>query len=162
MIFLLYACKDSKTDPNLGRRIELNDDIKEIMANYIKYEPCQNCVYEMYLDKIDPHYAQIFLYKGVNSLTFEEYVKNEKQPSFYTEVGGKKISIYTGAENYIRKEKDSSLPARTMKQMEKSYNIWVIIDSMNVRRIDTLGYAYPFLPLPAKVDFDSPYKSKTD
>lgn len=54
-----------------------------------------------------------------------------------------------GGEGYFKAPKNQLGDVKG-KESNKSFNVWVISDSLNVRKIDTLDYAYPFLPLPVK------------
>lgn len=149
LVFFLYSCKNPKNEIASGNYVELNDDLKGIVTRYINYQPCSDCVYEIYFNKIDPHYSQVILYKGNKSLTIDEYEKNGRFPVIYTDILNKKICVYTGGEGYFKAPK-SQLGDVKGKESNKSFNVWVISDSLNVRKIDTLDYAYPFLPLPVK------------
>lgn len=152
LLFFLYSCKNPKNEIASGNYVELNDDLKEIVTRYINYQPCSDCVYEIYFNKIDPHYSQVVLYKGNKSLTIDEYEKNGRFPVIYTDILDKKICVYTGGEGYFKAAKNQRGDVKG-KENNKSFNVWVISDSLNVRKIDTLHYANPFLPLPVKRDF---------
>ena len=149
---VFYSCKHPKTESASGNYVELNDDLKEIIARYINDQPCSDCVYEIYFNKIDPHYSQVMLYKGNKSLTIDEYEKNKRFPVIYTDVLDKKIGVYTGGESYFKAPKNQP-GALKGKESNKSFKVWLISDSLNVRKIDTLDNAYPFLPLPVKQAF---------
>jgi len=152
LLFFLYSCKNPKNEISSENYVELNDDLKGIVARYINYQPCSDCAYEIYFNKIDPHYSQVILYKGNKSLTINEYEKNGRFPVIYTDILDKKIHVYTGGESYFKAPKNQ-LRDVNGKESNKSFNVWVISDSLNVRKIDTLDYAYPFLPLPVKREF---------
>lgn len=155
-MFFLYSCKNHKNEIVSESYVKLNDDLKEVVVRYIKYQPCSNCVFEIYFNKIAPDYTQIMLYKGNNSLTFNEYEKKGKFPVLYTEILEKKIYIYTGGEGYFKAPKNRIAYVNEKKYI-KSFNLWVVSDSLNVRKIDTLDFAYPFFSLPVKVKFPSPF-----
>ncbi|NQX38118.1 hypothetical protein HQN84_04630 [Pedobacter steynii] len=98
--------KHPKNEIPSGNYVELNDDLKGIVARYIKYQSCSDCLYELYFNKIDPHYSQVILYKGNKSLTVDEYEKNGRFPVIYTKVSDKKIGVYTGSEGYFKAPKN--------------------------------------------------------
>lgn len=155
LVFFLYSCKEQKNEITSAIFLELNDDLKEIVSKYINYQPCSDCIYEIYFDKVDPHYSNIILYKGIKSLTTDEYERNEKFPVMYTKILDKKIFMFSGSERYFRAPKKNPEISKG-KEGNKPFNMWVISDSVNLYRVDTLEYAYPFLPLPVKRAF-SPF-----
>lgn len=157
LVFFLYSCKNPKDEIASGNYVELNDDLQRIVSRYIDYQPCNDCMYEIYFDKIEPHYYQVILYKGNNSLTVDEYQKNGKFPIVYTMIAGKKIYLFTGGEHYFKSSKKTIKTKKMMGSMSKSFNVWILSDSLNKRRIDTFEHVYPFLPLPAKREFPSPF-----
>lgn len=154
IVCFLYSCKSPKTETTYGNYVELNDDLKGVVTRYINYQPCSDCVYEIYLNKIDPHYSEVILYKGSKSLTVDEYEKNGRFPVLYTDILDKKICIYTGAEGYFKTQKRQLGDVRGKEnKSNKAFDVWVISDSLNVRKIDTFRQVYPFLPLPVKLEF---------
>ena len=70
----------------------------------------------------------------------------------YTEILDRKIFIYSRGERYFKTPKKRRKIFKG-KEIHKFFNVWVITDSLNFRKIDTLEYAYPFLPLPIKRAF---------
>jgi len=157
LTLFIYSCKSPRNDIAYENYVILNDDLEEIVAKYIYYQPCVDCIYEIYFNKIDPHHNEIVLYKGNSSLTFNEYEKNGRYPVLFTKVQHKKIHVYTGGEGYIKAPKKGQTEINVKKGSNKSFNVWVISDSLNTRKIDTLDNAYPFLPMPIKRKFPPPY-----
>ncbi len=157
LVFFLCSCKNSRNEIVSENYVELSDDLKTVVSRYIEYQPCSDCIYEVYFDKIEPHYYQVILYKGDNSLTVDEHQRNGKFPMLYTTITGKKIYLFTGAERYFSPPKKAMKAKKIINTASKSFNVWVLSDSLNKRRIDTFEHVYPFLPLPAKAEFPSPF-----
>lgn len=157
LVFFLCSCKNSKNEITSENYVELSDDLQRVVNRYIDYQPCSDCVYEIYLDKIEPHYYQIILYKGDSSLTVDEHQRDGKFPVLFTTITGKKIYLFTGGERYFKSSKKAVKAKKIMGNMSKSFDVWVLSDSLNKRRIDTFEHVYPFLPLPAKREFPSPF-----
>ena len=157
LVFVLCSCKNSKNEIASENYIELTDDLTEVVIRYINYRPCTDCMYEIYFDKIDPHYFQVILYKGNNSLTGEEHQKSGRFSMLYTTIIGKKIYLYQGGERYFKSSKKATKFKKIIGSASKSFDVWVLSDSLNKRRIDTFEHVYPFLPLPAKREYFSPF-----
>jgi hypothetical protein len=153
----IFSCKSSKKDSAFENYVILNDDLEEIVVKYVNYQPCVDCIYEVYFNKIDPHRNEIVLYKGNSSLTFKEYEKNGRYPVLFTRVQHKKIYVYTGSEGYIKAPRLGQTELNVKKSRNDSFSVWVISDSLNTRKIDTLDNAYPFLPMPIRRKSPPPY-----
>ena len=149
-LLLFLACKhDDRSKAVRGDNIELDISLKQLMIKYINYEPCEDCIYEVYIDKKSPDNYQVILYKGSNSLTFEEYIKKKKYPLFYTYVSNKKVYVYSGAENYFS-VKDPLILQGGKNKTDKTFKVWVLSDSLGVKKLDTFNQVYPFFQLPEK------------
>ena len=157
LVFFLCSCENLKNDVASENYVELSDDLKEVVSRYIDYQPCTDCMYEIYFDKVDPHYFQVILYKGDNSLTVDEHQKSGRFPMLYTTIIGKKIYLFQGGERYFKSSKKATTVKKIIGSASKSFDVWVLSDSFNKRRIDTFEHVYPFLPLPAKREFFSPF-----
>lgn len=157
LVFFLCSCENSKNEITSENYVELSDDLQKVVSRYINYQSCSNCVHEIYFDKIKPHYYQIILYKGDNSLTVDEHQRNEKFPVLYTTITGRRIYLFVGAERYFKSSKKAMKAKKITDNASKSFNVWVLSDSLNKRRIDTIEHVYPYLPLPAKREFPFPF-----
>ncbi|MEJ5962994.1 hypothetical protein [Pedobacter immunditicola] len=157
LVFFLCSCKNPGNEIASENYIELSDDLKRVVSRYIDYQPCNDCMYEIYFDKIEPHYHQVILYKGDNSLTVDEHQRSGRSPILYTTIIGKKIYLFTGGERYFRSSKKVMKTKKILGSASKSFDVWVLSDSLNERRIDTFEHVYPFLPLPAKREFPTPF-----
>lgn len=157
LVFFLCSCKNPRDEISSENYVELSDDLQSVVRKYIDYQSCSNCIYEIYFDKMDPHYYRVIFYKGDNSLTVEEHERSGKFPILYTSIVGKKIYLFTGGERYFKSSKKAIKAKIQKNSVSRSFHIWVLSDSLNKRWIDTLEHKYPFLPSPVKREFPSPF-----
>lgn len=149
-LLLFFACRhDYKSVAYKGYDIELESGLKRLMSEYINYEPCEDCVFEIYINKKSPDNYRIIFYKGSNSLTYEEYIKKKKYPLFYTYILNKKVYVYSGAENYFS-VKNPLIVQEGKNKTDKTFKVWVLSDSVGVKKLDTFNQVYPFFQLPEK------------
>ncbi len=146
-ILIVLACRYDREGTTGG--VELESNLKKLMEAYIAQEPCEDCIYEIYIDKKAPDSYQVILYKGSNSLTFEEYAKEKKYPLFYTYVRDKKVYVYSGAENYFS-VKEPSIVQEEKNKNNKIFKVWVLSDSLGIKKVDVFYQVYPFFQLPEK------------
>lgn len=146
-IIFIYSCNKRNDTTDSGKQMEMNKNIEPIVADFIKQDFCKECLYEMYIDKQSPYQYEVILYKGYRSLTFEENNKNKQTPLFYTEILNKRIDVFSGVEYFFKQKKQRSILYKK-NNTYKEYNLWIITDSLGLKKIDTVPYAYPYLPKP--------------
>lgn len=140
---LLFSCnKESK------KLILNNKELSNILESFTKENKCKKCIYEIYIDKVDPHNYTIILYSGKSSLTSQENKDNNQKivNSMFTS-SGVEFFIYSGIEHYFSNE---------LSQNEQNYNpniykgdekIWVIKDNFGKLTVTKRQFVYPFMPL---------------
>jgi len=159
--FLLFtSCKKSK-----NQNIEIIPKVKilKILNDFVKDNECDKCIYEIYIDKINPYHYELIIYKGQQSLTLEENNKNEQIPIPIVKLkSGVEFDVYSGIEHYFTIN-DSSNSFKKLKiksinnlnsKKEVENKMWIVKDSMNVITILKNDKVYPFLPPPrGKITF---------
>lgn len=155
LIFSLFSCKEN-LDKN---ELIANPNIVQTLDSFVKYGSCDDCIYELYIDKKAPQLCELILYKGKYSL-MERTGNNTVLPVTYFKTSrGIRVEVYSGSEDYFRKSnatksnhimKDDSVIENT-----DNYKIWVVQDSAGVFTTREVRFAYPFMPLPkANVSFE--------
>lgn len=159
--FLLFtSCKKSKNQ-NIG--IIPKVKILKILNDFVKENECDKCIYEIYIDKINPYQYELIIYKGQHSLTLEENNKNEQNPITIVKLkSGVEFDVYSGIEHYFTiSDSSSSFKKLKMKSInnlnskkEVENKMWIVKDSMNLITILKNNEVYPFLPPPSgKITF---------
>jgi hypothetical protein len=117
---LLFGCKQTSDKIDivndstfLPKEIKLNDDICNFISDFIRNRNNANCIYELYIDKKTPDEYFITMFNVPNDST---YFLNHF-PINYTIVAGYRIFVYSGIEDFIKK--DGYVPAFKI-QHEKS------------------------------------------
>ena len=84
--------------------VEFNNKIDSIIRLMIANYHCDNCTYELFIDKKDP-----FEYKlTIRSIESADNFFRKNHPVNYTFIDKNLILIYSGIEDFINKEKYSS------------------------------------------------------
>lgn len=152
MCFLFYlfgGCNKTKDIAENNEQIDIDKDIEPIVVDFIKKDFCKECLYEMYIDKKNPHLYEIMLYKGHKSLTFEENSTNKQAPLFYAKILDKRIDIYSGVEHFFKRRKQQDFVDKKTN-LFKDFDLWIITDSLGYKKVEITSFAYPFLPKPSK------------
>jgi len=146
IILILYSCnKETKGDMSL----KPNNEMLKIMDSFVAENYCEDCIYELYIDKIDPNIYTTILYTGKQSLTNEENFNNQQEAvNIAKTTNGKIFKIYTGIEYYFRK-KSNNLKIEKNDEYDSTKNaILIVKDSFGKLTTIKQTYAYPFMPLP--------------
>lgn len=154
-ILLLYSCSNNQVETKINadsiyNETQLKPTFKSFLPNqkidslimaFIEETPCDSCIHEMYIDKINPVKTIITLRARVYSL---EYLQ-EKKPLFTVKYDNLLFYLYSGMEDVLIG--DQQLMNYAGKEKEGvTYNDWdIIIDSGNykVKKVDV---GIPFFP----------------
>lgn len=121
------------------------ENLKNFIDSFAKIYRCHDCVYEIYIDKTNPHDVNILITRAKHSLTEDENIFQNQQPLVTTYSQGIRFNIYSGIERYFSQTETTDL----MKEKGVIYDderiIWRIIDSMGVLNVRKIDLAYPFL-----------------
>lgn len=156
-IYIIFICLctlsscSHKWNVNCQNTLIPKENIKVFLDSFVKENKHVNYIYELYIDKIDPHNYSLLLYAGEESLTKKEN-KDYNQSSVASVVSlGVKINIYSGIEHYFE---DSSKQNSFSNQNEHGENsvLWAIKDSFGILSCHKLEEGYPFIPLPKKIE----------
>jgi hypothetical protein len=162
-VLIFISCKEENNQDESVLIPKKN--ISNILNNFVAEDKCNECIYELYIDKKNPHYYELILYKGKKSLTSEENNYNEQIPISIVKLkSGIKFNIYSGIEHYFIKSDNVKLLKNERTKIIDSlnpkndieYKVWVVKDSMDVLTTTKRDAAYPFIPLPkGKIYFDA-------
>lgn len=146
-IFILITIFCTQCNTSTQRFI-LKNDISSIVDSFTMEFPDYK-IYELYINKLDPHNGILVLFAGEESLTAEENMYQNQESLIQIKSNNRIVDIYTGLERYIdsNKRKDSSLrESEINKSLNNQY--WIIKDSLNTLTvIKDYGGVYPFMPL---------------
>lgn len=154
-VILFMGC--GKKSNSLNNLIISHKKIKPILASFVRENKCDNCIYEVYVDKQDPHIYKLLLYKGIESLTKVENEYNNQTPIGSINVLNSEFDVYSGAEHYFTTSEKTILKKNNSNiKLKKDYKLWVVKDSFNIISVEKRDYAYPYMTLPkdVKVRFD--------
>ncbi|HEX8575906.1 MAG TPA: hypothetical protein VF677_06390 [Flavobacterium sp.] len=142
----LISCTDKKDDLSL----KPNATMLKILDDFVRENACEGCIYELYINKEDPHNYVTLLYAGKQSLTREENFNNQQEALFTVKTSnGTVFNIYTGAEYYFKKASSKQNKILDTIQYDNTKNaILVVKDSFGKLTINKRTFAYPFMPLP--------------
>jgi len=147
LVVVLFSCNKQKAEPV---SLKPNNAMLKIMDDFIKENACEGCIYELYIDKVEPHTYTSILYAGKQSLTAEENFNNQQIAINTTKTtNGTVFKIYTGIEYYFTK--GSNIPGKVLKikQYDDTKNaILIVKDSFGKLTTTKQSFAYPFMPLP--------------
>ncbi len=156
-LFLFSCNKESK------ELVLSNNELSKILESFAKEMKCKDCIYEMYIDKTDPHNYTIMLYSGKSSLVSEENEDNKQVAvnSMLTSSGVEFI-IYTGIEHYFSYESSKKSKDNNKEIYKGDNKIWVIKDSFGKLTVTKRQFVYPFMPLPIYPDskIEDKFKNK--
>lgn len=146
-IILLISCNKQNID---DVSIKPNVEMLKIMDDFVKDNECSDCVFELYIDKVDPHNYTTILYSGKQSLVGEENFDNQQQAiNIAKTTNGTEFKIYSGIEYYFRKGLNKENIILKIKQYDNSKNsILIVKDSFGKLTTIKQSYAYPFMSLP--------------
>lgn len=117
LLVLLTSCAFSGSK-NLGRNqestisttgnVNFNPTVDSLLHLFVQKANCQDCYYEMYIDKRDINETLICLRaslkypKGINDSKelLKDYLKKRK-PALYTKIDNVMVFVYTGIEDLI-------------------------------------------------------------
>jgi len=149
IILIGSACGHRTSYP---QQILLKNNIMEVIDSLVnKYDDYP--LYELYIDKIDPHNVIMIMYAGYKSLTEEENNDYNQKPLFYTITSNnKRVIIFSGIERYILSNNNYQYSKPNNSNDNFGSISWTIRDSMGIFTIDSIYGVYPFFPLPLKFD----------
>jgi hypothetical protein len=134
----------------------LKEPIAAIVDSFTVLYPNEN-IYELYINKIDPHHAILILYAGKKSITENENTYNDQKSLIHIISNDRTINVYSGIERYIEEDSKQKITPFDLGEAGIPRGIyWVIMDDfckLTIKK-DYDG-VYPFmpLPLPSTVEF---------
>lgn len=150
IIFLFVQCSNNKGkyDNQISTEFEFSDsNVQTIVDSFIMKYPNEK-LYELYIDKLDPHYAVLTIYSGNSSAVGNENYNKNQLPGIAINRKGTLVHIYSGMERYIKttQEQNDSLFFEKLPGMQDG-NYWIVTDSFGIYKIRE-ERIYPFMPLP--------------
>jgi hypothetical protein len=155
LFVLLFVSCNSKTENSLID-FKPNKPMEKLLKFFVAKNPCNDCLYEVYIDKYLPDIYHITLYRGKISLTQKENEYNNQSALGRVIVNNKEFHVFSGAEHYLNNSKTSVIVSSQEKidSLSKNINytdvkIWIAVDSAGIVKIKEYNrIAYPFVPLP--------------
>jgi len=161
---ILYSCDNQqKIKQEEGEILIPKENIQILLDSFITENRNKCVLYELYIDKLDPHNYNLILYaakdSSLGSLTKLENKDYNQTSLSYAIVSGVRINIYSGIEHYF--ECSNNKPVANFDSTKVNHYedmvIWVVKDSFGILEVNKEMYgAYPFIGLPLK--FNLPCK----
>lgn len=141
-LILVVACKPSPRQQDI---IELKESLSVIVDSFTRNNPDKK-VYELYIDKTDPHNGVLTLYAGNCPLIESENLYYNQKSNTYTLSNDKKVNVYSGLERYIKNSKLEESSVEHQNCLDKVF--WVVRDSFSVFKVyENYESVYPFMPI---------------
>lgn len=150
LMFFLGGCSTSNI--NKDHLITLKEPLKSIVDSFALEYPNRG-VYEIYINKIEPHYCEIIVYAGKESLTKQENKDYDQHPLSCTQAANyQSFFVYTGSERYFESKIDPFISENNSTKI-LSNAFWAIKDSIgDIRVIKEYDAIYPFIKFPYLLD----------
>ena len=133
----------------------LKEPIANIVDSFVISYPNED-IYELYINKIDPHHAILILYAGKKSVTENENAYNSQKSLIHVISNGTIINVYSGIERYVEENNKQKITPFDLGEAGTPSGIyWVILDDFGevITKKDYDG-VYPFMPLPLQSTID--------
>jgi hypothetical protein len=141
-LVMVTACIPARKQQN---EVVLKESLSAIVDSFTRSNPDKE-IYELYMDKKDPHNGILTLYAGDRSLIEPENLYNNQKSIIYTLSNDKEINIYSGLERYVKNVKSEIDSVKTQSNLDKVF--WIITDSFNVFKVyKNFESVYPFMPI---------------
>lgn len=146
-MFVVSSCNKSKGN---FEKLKPNNSLLRIIDLFVSAHSCDECIYEIYIDKINPNYYTTIIYAGKQSLTAEENYQYYQEAINYTiSTNGTIFKIYTGVEHYFTRESNLTDKILKVKQYDNTESsILIVKDSFGKLTSIKQSFAYPFIPRP--------------
>jgi hypothetical protein len=159
LCLLILGCGETQNHKS-PINLDANPKISKILAEFCEIENCQNCLKELFIDRINPD-STIFTVRVRGYMS--EY-RAEPPPFFTFNINGNIFYVYTGAEKYLKP--DSTFKSYIEREKKCVESIWTIFEKNGNYVIDKHGnepYVYfpdslivknpKFLPPDGKVGY---------
>ena len=147
-LVLLFSCSEKKIVAG-HMLLTPKKEIQHIIDSFVQRNIGENyLVYELYIDKLDPHNLNLFLYAGDRSLTQMENENYSQQSLMYVVSQGVKVNVYSGVERYFNNSLDERKIHDSKKKQERSPVCLAIKDSFGILNTYEIIGGYPFIPFP--------------
>jgi len=160
-LFVLCSCNNTKIEPITlkdsmqSNRILIptynallpNKKFDSIVLAFVKENPCDSCIDEMYIDKVYPRETLITLKQRVYNI---EYLKKQN-PLFIIKYGQKQFFVYSGLEDIFIGDK-KSMPYNYKDANNKNFVKWGITIDSNKYIVNKKYEGQPFFPQPKQND----------
>jgi len=124
-----------------------NKKFDSIVLAFVKENPCDSCIDEMYIDKVYPRETLITLKQRVYNI---EYLKKQN-PLFIIKYGQKQFFVYSGLEDIFIGDK-KSMPYNYKDANNKNFVKWGITIDSNKYIVNKKYEGQPFFPQPKQND----------
>jgi hypothetical protein len=147
-IILILSCKRIPEKLNISftsDKIEINDNLKGILKQFMNENPCKNCINQLYIDKIEPYKTVITLQQIPYDLS--GYKDLNPAPLLFIKVDSSTFFLYSGIEKYfnVKHENIDTIG----KKIGNKYSRWTIVDTKDSIMINKNGNL-PFFPFPSE------------
>jgi len=137
-----------------------NKEIEQLLKSFVAKNPCEKCLYELYINKELPDSYILTIYRGEVSFTQDENIHYNQQSLGRITISGKEFKVFSGAEHYFNNER---IPNEHKEVVFDSFPnnkhitpiAWTATDSAGTITIKEYDGIYPFIPLPVEA-FSAP------
>ena len=153
MLMLLYSCNGT-TMPEQAE-LKPSKQLKQLLKSFVDENPCEKCLYELYINKELPDRFILTIYRGEISFTIDENIYYSQRPLGNINISGKGFKVYSGVERYFN---NRVIHDERKKMVVDSfpYNrliapvAWTLLDSSGVITKKSYDGVYLFIPFPVE------------
>ena len=143
-----------------------NKEIEQLLKSFVAKNPCEKCLYELYINKELPDSYILTIYRGEVSFTQDENIHYNQQSLGRITISGKEFKVFSGAEHYFNNERILNEHKEVVfDSFPNNKHIipiaWTAIDSAGTITIKSYTNVYPFIPLPVEI-YAAPISIKED
>lgn len=148
-MYLCFSCSNVKHNEVDSCIITPKENIQQYLDSFIQQNKNKD-VYELYIDKIDDDTYDVILHAGNQSLTHKENEYYNQSSIVSVIVAGKEIKVYSGLEHYFQR---SGIENIAYVNNDEDDGVFLIIkERAGVMDVYSVDQAYPFFPLPGKIE----------
>jgi hypothetical protein len=147
-LILILSCKRNPEKLSISftsDKIEINDNLKGILKQFMNENPCKNCINQLYIDKIEPYKTVITIQQIPYDLSGSKALT--PAPLLFIKVDSSTFFLYSGMEKYFN-VKHGNIDTIGIKVGSK-YSRWTIVDTKDSIMVNKNGNL-PFFPFPSE------------
>ena len=135
-----FNINDSILEPTYTALLP-DKDLDSIVFSFIRENPCDSCIYEMYVDKVYPTKILITLKERFYNI---EYLKRQN-PLFAINFNQKKFFVYSGLEDIFSGNKKAMI-YKDKNSSGNQFVEWSIVIDSGKYNVNKMSEEIPFFP----------------